>query len=81
MGGKKSFTLPPKPSSDSSPFLLFSLLPVLLAHLPLIWTHPFLSRDSGHQLKMHGFATVSHIMVAAADHIGTIICATFRLDN
>lgn len=81
MGGKKSFTLPPKPSSDSSPSLLFSLLPVLLAHLPLIRTRPFLSRDSGHQLKIHRFATVSHILVAAADRIGTSICATFRLDN
>ena len=81
MGEKNSFTLPPKSSSDSSPSLIFSLLPVLLDYLPLIRTHPFLSRDSGHRLKIHGFATVSHIMVAAADHIGTIICATFRLDN
>lgn len=81
MGGEKSFTLPPKPSSNSPPSLLFSLLPVLLAHLPLILTCPFLSRDFGHQLKIHGFASVSHITVAAADRIGTIICATFRLDN
>lgn len=63
--GKKSFTPPLKPSSDSSSSPFISLLTAHLAHVALIQTRSFMYGDLGSQLKIHGFATVSHITAAA----------------
>lgn len=63
--GKKSFTPPLKPSSDSSFSPPFSLLTVHFAHVALIQNHSFMYRDLGSKLQMLRFATVSHIAWAA----------------
>lgn len=63
--GKESFTPPLKPSSDSSFSPSFSLLTAHFAYVALIQNRSFMHRDLGSALKIHGFATVSHIAAAA----------------